>query len=70
MLAKLVTRAQERGAHRLVGEYVASDKNKVVAELFPRLGFASTDNSGLFTLEISNASFPQTFISVGAGGGG
>lgn len=63
MLEKLVARAQERGVHRIVGEYIATDKNQVVAKLFTRLGFAATDNSGLFVLEMSNASLPRTFVA-------
>lgn len=66
MLSELVKCAQERGAHRIVGEYVATEKNKVVSNLFTRLGFVVTNNAGLFVLELSNASLPQTFISINA----
>ena len=64
MLSKLVKRAQERGVHRVVGEYIATEKNKVVADLFTNLGFVITDNGGLFALEMPNASLPQTFVST------
>lgn len=66
MLTKLVERAQERGVLRIVGEYIATEKNNVVASLFTRLGFVVTDDSGLFVLGMSNASLPQTFVSTAA----
>jgi len=67
MLSKLVERARERQAHRIVGEYIAAGKNKVVSRLFSRLGFVESDNSGLFVLEMSSASLPQTFVSSKVG---
>ena len=66
MVSELVKRAQERGVHRIVGEYIATEKNKVIANLFTRLGFVAAENSGLFVLEMSNASLSQTFVSTRA----
>ena len=66
MLSELVKCARERGVHRIVGEYVATEKNKVVANLFTRLGFIFSDNGGLFVLEMSNSFIPQTYVSVNA----
>jgi FkbH-like protein len=66
MLSELIKSAIERGFSRIIGEYIPTDKNKVVANLFTRLGFVAADNDGLFALEISNASFPQTYISINA----
>lgn len=63
MLSELVKCVQARGVHRIVGKYIATEKNKVVANLFARLGFVVNDNSGLFELEMSNAFLPQTFVS-------
>jgi FkbH-like protein len=42
MLRGLATIARDMGAALLVGEYVATAKNAVVAELYPMLGFAPT----------------------------
>lgn len=63
MLSELVKRAQERGANRIVGEYIATEKNKIVTNLFTRLEFVATDHSGLFILEMSSTSLPKTFVS-------
>ena len=62
MLTKLVARAQKRGIHRIFGNYISTEKNKVVASLFSSLGFTGIDNSGSFVLEISNMSLPETFV--------
>ena len=56
MLSELIKSAIERGFSRIIGEYIPTDKNKVVANLFIRLGFIATNNGGFFALEISNAS--------------
>ena len=66
MLSELIKSAIERGFSRIIGEYIPTDKNKVVANLFIRLGFIATNNDGLFALEISNASVTQTYISINA----
>jgi FkbH-like protein len=63
MLSKLVGRAQERSVDSIVGEYLATEKNKVVADLYARLGFVESDNNGIFVLKIANASMPRTFVS-------
>jgi FkbH-like protein len=68
MLPELVKCARTRGVQRIVGEYVATEKNQVVANLFTRLGFVAPDNDGLFVLELSNASLPQTSVSIKARG--
>jgi FkbH-like protein len=39
MLLRLIDYARARGVHRLRGEYLASPKNSVVADLYQRMGF-------------------------------
>ena len=51
MLRGLVEIATGLGVTRLVGEYQATPKNGVVADLFPRLGFAGAEES-FFVREI------------------
>lgn len=46
ILADLVARARDLGARRLVGEYIASPKNALVRDLYPRLGFTEIGRSG------------------------
>lgn len=41
VLNELVQRAAERGIKRLVGQYIPTEKNAMVAEHYPRLGFTS-----------------------------
>ena len=40
----LVSKAINKGYKYLIGRYIATEKNSIVAELFPRLGFVKTEN--------------------------
>lgn len=62
MLIELAKRVQDRGVCKIAGEYIATEKNKVVAKLFTRLGFVNADDSGVFLLEMPNVSVPQTYV--------
>lgn len=46
MLADLVRRASTMGIAALQGEYLATARNGVVADLYPRMGFRAADASG------------------------
>jgi len=46
ILADLIARARSLGARRLIGEYIATPKNALVRELYPRLGFSEIGHSG------------------------
>jgi FkbH-like protein len=46
MLAHVAGVARDRGARSLVGEYIPTPRNHVVAELYPRLGFAAEVGTG------------------------
>ena len=64
MLTDLVRRAMNRGATRMVGEFIATGKNGIVSNLLTRLGFvADEDKSGIFVMNVSNATLPRTFVS-------
>ncbi len=55
----LCERARELGCTRVVGQYRPSSKNKMVADLFPRMGFAEEGSSGdvqRFSLEVERHS--------------
>jgi FkbH-like protein len=52
MLRKLIGMARERGAERLMGEYLPTPKNDVVADLYSRLGFAAADGA-FFVREVA-----------------
>jgi FkbH-like protein len=57
---EMIAAARKRGAHFLIGHYCPTPKNKPVADLFERLGFAfdGTENSGTrWVFEVS-ASIP------------
>ena len=74
MFATLVTAAAAAGAKMLTGEYLATGKNGLVAELYPRLGFgevpvtqataAPTAGGRLYRWEIVPARPPQAPISA------
>jgi FkbH-like protein len=62
MLNELVRYARERGAQKIIGEYTATEKNKVVAKLFTYLGFVAHHKRELYVLELSNPFQVNTFI--------
>jgi FkbH-like protein len=64
MLSNLVSLAMMRGISRVRGEFIATEKNKVVADLFSRLGFNVAENDNIFLLETSAATVMTSFISA------
>jgi len=63
----LVEQARERGFQRLLGEYLPSEKNKMVEQHYPKLGFAGLDDSECGTtwkLELANFRTLDTFITT------
>ena len=64
ILEKLVRRAKDRGVHLITGEYVASEKNSVVANLYLRLGFVEK-NKEAFVLHLLFKKNLKTLISHG-----
>ena len=46
IVSLLQDKARELGATRLVGEFIPSPRNHVIAELYPKLGFAGADAQG------------------------
>ncbi len=67
-MAELVARARHEGATALIGEYRPTARNALVRDFYPKLGFApapSDDPDGfVYVLDLANASFPQTMMSV------
>jgi len=63
MLGELIGLAVERGALTLHGEYVATEKNKVISGLYASLGFERLDDAGRFSLNLADVSVPKTLIS-------
>ena len=62
ILRGLIDLARTRGAKRLIGEYQPTPKNDVVAELYPKLGFARTDEA-FFARELAAADELVTHIA-------
>ncbi len=46
ILADVTARARNMGARRLIGEYRPTNKNSIVSDLYPRLGFAEIARDG------------------------
>jgi FkbH-like protein len=46
LVNRLATHAREMGASKLVGEYIPSDRNAQVEDLYGRLGFAGPESKG------------------------
>jgi FkbH-like protein len=74
ILQTVVTQARERGAEALVGRYIPSAKNAMVAEHFGKLGFSLTkrepDGGSLWRLalaEYQDRSLPMRIIGVDSG---
>ena len=63
VLHELVRRAEQLGHRRLVGEYVPTAKNALVAGLYTELGFVAL-GAGRHALELPAASLPRTFVAI------
>jgi len=62
MLAEIDATARRGGLRRLVGRYLPSRRNTMVADLYPRFGFAPTEDEGVFERDLSAQpplAFPQ-----------
>src|SRR6185437_5370259 len=60
ILNALLQRAEEQGATTIVGEYIPSAKNGVVADLYPRLGFEA--RNGAYELAVRPDAKRHTFV--------
>ena len=63
----LAEQARSRGLEYLTGEYLPTDKNGMVAELYPRLGFHTVAHSGSgsrWQLDLANFTPRPTFIAT------
>jgi predicted enzyme involved in methoxymalonyl-ACP biosynthesis len=66
MFGALLARARQLGYKRLLGEYIPTNKNQLVADLYDRMGFeriAEHDGGRIgYALELADAAAPTTFI--------
>ncbi len=62
-LAKIATEAETRGADALIGRYVPTLKNALVADLYPSHGFAET-STGEFTARIRDVAPAPSHVAV------
>jgi FkbH-like protein len=62
MLGKVVTEARRRGIHRLVGRYIPTSKNSMVADHYAKLGFQGVGSAAgagtAWTLAVEDYSIP------------
>jgi len=67
-LQELVVQARARGVRRLLGEYLPTEKNQLVAEHYEKLGFTQLerrdDGSSLWALEVREAPLVALPITV------
>ena len=65
--ADLIERAERMGYRRILGEFLPTKKNALVAELYDRMGFRQLDSgdgsSVLYELELAGASRPVHYLS-------
>jgi FkbH-like protein len=69
-LNEIVRIAVARGARTVTGRYVATPKNKMVRDLYPRLGFvlrAEQENYSVYSLSTADYHFKPTWIRVKEG---
>lgn len=68
VLDALLTRARQSGAERIMGEYLPTKKNQLVADLYDRLGFereSEEDGHVEYGLDLKSAKKPATSITPG-----
>ena len=63
LMNEIVDRLRERGIKRIRGEYVPTEKNKLVKNLLPQMGFSSIGDDQ-YLLEIDSYHFLPTKISI------
>ena len=59
---KILSVAAQQGFRRVVGEYIPTQKNAMVKDLYEQLGFARLEN-GRFQAEVSGFPYHKTFIT-------
>ncbi len=68
MFDALLTRARERGYTRIIGEYIPTQKNKLVAGLYESMGFdrltTHDDGRAEYALDTGSAEPPKTYIQL------
>jgi predicted enzyme involved in methoxymalonyl-ACP biosynthesis len=64
----LLERCRALGYQQIIGEYIPTSKNHVVAPLYEKLGFHSIDNWSVqaerFGLNVAGARNPPTFVAL------
>ena len=61
IINRIMKTAREQGYRRVVGEYLPTPKNAMVAELYGRLGF-QPEGAGLFSADVRSFQPHQTYI--------
>jgi predicted enzyme involved in methoxymalonyl-ACP biosynthesis len=66
MLEKTMQEAAARGIHRLIGIYIPTAKNAMVADHYGKLGFqkVTTENGGQTVWEIEVSSYSSPLLSM------
>jgi FkbH-like protein len=67
VLREILTHAKTEGVQKLVGTYIPTDRNKLVEELYPKLGFQLVGKQGIashFELDVDSASVPEAPMRV------
>jgi FkbH-like protein len=68
VLRHITEQAKKRGIHKLKGKYIRTDRNKLVEDHYPKLGFVQADIDGngccLYELVVETASFEDIPIAV------
>ena len=68
VLKHIVEQAKKRGIHKLKGMYIRTDRNKLVEDHYPKLGFVQVGRDGnkcaLYELEVGSASFEEIPITI------
>ena len=62
VLNTLVSYAKENNFKRIIGEYITTEKNHMVKEHYPELGFIK--ENGLFVLDTSTYNDKKSFITA------
>jgi len=68
VLKHITEQAKKRAIHKLKGKYIRTDRNKLVEDHYPKLGFVQVGDDGngccLYELEVGTVSFEDIPIAV------
>jgi predicted enzyme involved in methoxymalonyl-ACP biosynthesis len=63
IINSVISAASEKGYKKVIGEYLPTKKNGMVADIYPRMGF-TPEGDGKYSADVGTFEPRKTFITV------